>query len=194
MNDGTVLMWDLAQETWPKTLIAKDLGGKELDTLWADLASDARKAHRAIHVLAASPAQAVPFLKEHLQPAAEVETKRLAKLLSDLDDEAFAVRQDAAKELTQLSEQIEPALRRVLQGKPPLEVRKRIEVILKEARPVPSRATLRTLRAVRVLERIDTPETRCVLRKLAGGVAGAPETREAKAALERLARPPATTP
>jgi WD40 repeat protein len=194
MDDGTVLTWDLAPETWPKTLVAKDLGRKELDALWADLAGDARKAHRAIHVLAATPAQSVPFLKEHLQPAAEVETKRLAKLLSDLDDEAFAVRQDAAKELTQLSEQIEPALRRVLQGKPSLEVRKRIEVILKEARPVPSGATLRSLRAVRVLERIGTPETQGILRKLAGGAARAPETREAKAALERLARPPATTP
>jgi hypothetical protein len=51
---------------------------------------------------------------------------------------------------------------------------------------VPPAATLRVLRGIQVLERIGTAEARGVLRDLASGAA-ARETREAKAALERLA-------
>ena len=46
---------------------------------------------------------------------------------------------------------------------------------------------LRMVRAVEVLEDIGTPEARAVLEHLAAGVAEARRTREAKAALARLA-------
>jgi hypothetical protein len=42
------------------------------------------------------------------------------------------------------------------------------------------------LRAIEVLERIGTPGAQELLRKLAGGAAAARQTREAKAALQRL--------
>jgi hypothetical protein len=45
---------------------------------------------------------------------------------------------------------------------------------------------LRTLRAVAVLERAGTPESRRLLETLAEGVPGAWLTREAKAACDRL--------
>jgi hypothetical protein len=90
-----------------------------------------------------------------------------------------------------MGEQIEPALRRVLEGKPSLEVRNRVRAVLEALRGVPPAATLRTLRAIRMLEATGTPEARRVLRALAGGAAGARETREAQTALERLARQPA---
>src|SRR5262249_53767735 len=70
-GDGTVLVWDLA---------AGAAAARDLSTLWADLAGeDARKAYRAIHGLAAVPAQAVAYLKEHLRPVPEVEPRRLER-------------------------------------------------------------------------------------------------------------------
>jgi hypothetical protein len=53
---------------------------------------------------------------------------------------------------------------------------------------------LLTLRAIEVLEHIDTPEARQLLRRQAGGAAEARLTREAKAALERLAKRSSTKP
>jgi hypothetical protein len=70
-----------------------------------------------------------------------------------------------------------------------LEARKRIEELLegvREAAVAPE--NLRNLRAVETLEHIGTPEAREVLKLLANGAAAARLTREAKAALERLAR------
>ena len=51
------------------------------------------------------------------------------------------------------------------------------------------RETLRSLRAVGVLEDIGSREARAVLEPLAGGADGARLTREVKASLERMGRP-----
>jgi len=122
-----------------------------------------------------------------LQPVAAVDAQRVKKLLADLDSERFAVRDAATKELTAMGEQLEPALRRVLESKPSLEVRNRVQAIQASLRGVPSIPTLRTLRAIRALEDIGTTEARQILRKLADGATGARETREANKALDRLA-------
>ena len=52
----------------------------------------------------------------------------------------------------------------------------------------PSPETIRTIRAMMVLERIRTPEAKNALEMLAKGAPGARETEEAKASLERLTR------
>jgi hypothetical protein len=180
LGDGTVLVWDLAPQA---------AAAKELQALWADLAGDdARKAYRAVHGLVAAPAQAVAYLKNHLQPVSEVEPQRVERLLADLDSDKFAVREAASKELAALGERVEPVLRRALKGSPPVEVRRRVEALLDALTGLPPRDTLRAVRAIGVLERVGTPEARQVLRTLAGGLASARQTREAKEALARLAR------
>jgi WD40 repeat protein len=186
MMDGTVLVWELTPETWPKTDLPQQLDRRQLDAAWIDLAGDARKAHRTIYTLAGVPKQALPFLADHLRPVAAVEAKRVEKLLTDLDSDQFAVREVATKELTDMGRQIESALHRVLENKPSLEMRNRVRAIQESLRGIPPAATLRTLRAIRVLEMIGTEEARQLLRKLADGAAGVRETHEAKAALQRL--------
>ncbi len=186
MNDGALLVWDVPARRVKAA--AKTPDGKTLETLWSDLTGDAGGAHRAIAALTATPAQSVPFLADRLRPAAAVEAKRLTKLRADLDSEQFPVREAAAEQLLQLSDDIEPTLRRFLQEKPSLEARRRLETILASDRPVPRAATLRTLRAIRVLESIGTAEARKILSNLAEGAAEARTTRAAKSALERLAR------
>jgi hypothetical protein len=69
-----------------------------------------------------------------------------------------------------------------------LEVRQRIKQILDKLDPAADAERLRALRALQVLEYIGTPEAREHLRRLAKGVAHAQLTREAAAALERLAK------
>jgi WD40 repeat protein len=184
MDDGTILIWDVParrQPAHPRKL-------ESLETLWTALAGEARKAHVAVYALAETPAATVPFLADRLKPTAGIDAKLLAKLLADIDSDQFSLREAAQQQLTQLRDDIEPALRRFLDSKPTLEARRRIEAILATPRPVPPTATLRELRCIRVLEAIGTAEARQLLRKLAGGAAGARVTREAKAALQRLER------
>jgi RNA polymerase sigma factor (sigma-70 family) len=181
LQDGTILVWDLARET---------ATAQDLVSLWADLAGDsAPKAYRAVHGLAAVPAKAVPYLKVHLRPIQEAEPQRVERLLADLDSDTFAVRQSAAKELFALGQRVEPALREALKAKPTEEVRRRIQQLLDRfVRELPAGESLRALRAVDVLERIATVEARRVLEELARGAPAARLTREAHASLLRLAK------
>jgi HEAT repeat protein len=124
-------------------------------------------------------------LKDHLHPVVAADAKRLATLLADLDSEQFTVRDKAARELERLGESALPALKKAQEESTSAEVRRRVEQLLAKEQSSPH---LREARAVEVLEHIATPETRELLRKLAEGVPEARLTREAKAALERLAQ------
>jgi hypothetical protein len=77
-------------------------------------------------------------------------------------------------------------IRIVLKGKIPLETRRRLEQILKHLSLVPTPESVRTIRAIMVLERIGSADAQGVLATLADGAPGARETEEAKASLERL--------
>jgi WD40 repeat protein len=185
MAEGDILIWDLAPSKWPVPRPPGDLDNKRLDALWSDLASDARRAYRAIGILTAMTPQTVPFLKDRLRPTA-VDVKRIEKLLADLDGDQFETREAASRELARMRYRAEPMLRRALEKKPSPEARRRLQAILSGPNR-PLAEDLRTLRAIAVLERIGTLEARLILEKLADGTA-ARETREAQAALQRLQR------
>ena len=69
------------------------------------------------------------------------------------------------------------------------EVRRRVVVLLKKLEGAkPSPKTIRTLRAVEVLEKIGTEPARQLLQKLAAGAPAARVTREAAAAAKRLTK------
>ena len=65
---------------------------------------------------------------------------------------------------------------------------------MKNLPDVPDPETIRTLRAIIVLERIGTPEARSVLETLGRGAPGSRETEESKASLQRLIRQAAKVP
>lgn len=131
-----------------------------------------------------TPSWTIAYLKQRLQPVPELDPKRVAQMIDDLDSEQFAVREAAMKELAALGKRVQPALRQALKDKPSLEVRKRLQGLL-APQGVPTGEVLRVLRAIWVLERIGTAEARQLLQKLASG-AMTPQTRAARAALERL--------
>jgi hypothetical protein len=193
LMDSTVLVWDLERKEWHAGMTVQDLDGRDLERLWNDFAGeDGGKANQAVWTLAAAPAKAIPFLKDHLRPVSPVDAKQLQRLIDDLDSAQFAVREAAGKKLASFGEQAEPALRRAFEGKPSLEARKRLEALHADAEIagrglVRSAEVLRTLRAIRALEAIGTAEARQVLQRLADGDPAARTTRQAKGALRRLA-------
>jgi hypothetical protein len=109
--------------------------------------------------------------------------------MTDLDSDQFAVRAKATTELEQWSELAEAALRKALADQPSLEVRRRVQLLLERLDgPITSPERLRAMRAVEVLEHIDTPEARRLLEQLARGAPAALLTKEAKASLGRLVK------
>ena len=154
---------------------------------WQDLAGDAPRAHRALWGLINVPAQAVPLLGERLRPAAALQADELKNLVQDLNSSQFARREAASRRLAEIGEEADPTLRQALATQPSAETRRRLERILSGQRPIPSPELLRSLRALQVLEAIGDEPARRVLSKLAEGASGSPLTREAQAALDRLA-------
>src|SRR5262249_26028963 len=188
--DGTVLVWDVTGMLKNGRLPSVALKPDELEPLWQELMDeDARNAHEAVWRLAAAGPQAVPFLRERLHPVPAADLKRVARLIADLDHDSFAVRDRATEELAGPGEGGQEPLRQGLAGRPSVEARVRLQRLLKPlGDPLPPPERLRPLRALAVLEQAGTPEAKQVLEALARGSAGAPLTREAKAALERLTK------
>jgi hypothetical protein len=188
-QDTTVLIWDALNVSGEAPAAAK-FSARDLETLWADLAgADAVRAYGAIRAMVAAPAQSVPFLERRLQAVAGPSRKHLARLITDLDDDEFAVREKASRALEKLGSRAWPALRRVLAGGPSLEVRRRAEKLLKKAEPfLPiQQEELRAWRAIEVLERIGTTAARAALEGLARQ-SSTVSAHDARAAVERLRR------
>jgi RNA polymerase sigma factor (sigma-70 family) len=189
LADGTALVWDLTPSFHRGEALANNPGEKELAAWWTDLASDdAKRAYAAIWRLSESPETAVAFLRRRLKPATDADLKEIRRHIADLDSDTFAVREKAFKHLAMLGDAAEPALRRTLENKPSVEVRRRIQLLLEKlGEQLPSGEALRTLRALEVLEHTGAAGRR-LLHELAMGAEGARLTREAAAALTRLNR------
>jgi hypothetical protein len=184
--DGTVLLWDL-----PIVLSRLEaVDAKTVESMWATLeGADAGRAWELIWRLAESPDQALPALRERLKPIAALSVEQVRPLIADLDHEEFARREQAMKRLRELGPQAEAALQAASKGNLSAEQRQRIEEILAAIADPKSALTptaVAELRALRILERIQTPEARRLLKELAGGAESAPLTREARDALERI--------
>jgi RNA polymerase sigma factor (sigma-70 family) len=193
--DSTALVWDLTPGLRRAADLRKARGRLDPEQLWSDLAgADAGKAHAAVWALSAAPEEALRLLKARLKPVERVDPERIRRLLADLDSREFTVRQAAARALKQIGDQAEPQLRAALEGKPSLELRRRIKEILDRPRIPPAPESIRCLRALQVLEQVGTPEALRLLQAHARGAPGARETRAAQAALERLARRAPLTP
>jgi RNA polymerase sigma factor (sigma-70 family) len=193
-RDGTLLVWDAASFQQEKRPQAAPLAADEERRCWEDLAgTDAGRAARALDRLRSGPARAVALVSQHVRPAVAPDAAKLAASIKDLDSGDFNVRRQAAAELAKLGDLAEPALKKALEAGPSPEVKKRVEELLDKLQaeePDSSGEMLRGLRAVELLERLADSEADRLLRALSEGAAGAPLTREARAALQRRGGPP----
>jgi hypothetical protein len=171
-----------------KTRPGKDLQPVELAALWNQLAdSNPRLALNATWALADGGDKVSRFLGGRLQ-AIRVRPERTAKLINDLDDEEFSIREAAHQELKRYNKAVEAPLRSAANKPKSLEVRRRLERLLAsiDEAVVSSKETLQVLRAIAVLEYIGTVEAKAVLQRLAAGAPLARQTLEARTALARL--------
>ncbi len=189
-RDGTVLIWDLLSPG-KKATESPTSNSQELETLWNRLAdSDASRAYQAVCTLIAHPKETVQFLDTRLKPVV-VDFQQIDRFIRNLDDNSFDVRKTATEELGKMEEAPEPKLRQILAGKASLEIRRRVEDLLKEIdrnKREPSPQQLQALRAVEVLEHIGTSEAKAILERLAQGTPGLRLTHHAQASLERFTK------
>jgi hypothetical protein len=117
----------------------------------------------------------------------------MAKLIVELDDDTFAVRTRAARELAKLGPLAETQLRDALKIAESPEARQQMRRLLDRltdlrARPIVVPTVVRWLRVVQALEMIGTAEARGCLERIAKQAVSAPERRAAQAAIDRLDR------
>jgi dipeptidyl aminopeptidase/acylaminoacyl peptidase len=199
-SDGKMLIRDITAVTRTLRQPGEALPAAKLESHWRSLGNtNPYPAYRAIFTLGLVPNQTMPLFKERLEPFAELmDRDRVGKLVNDLNDDSFAVRDKARKDLEKMGALVEPLLKKSLTGAlPSLEMRRLMERILDKIKADQSAAStdmLRALRSVAVLETIGSPEAKHLLEKFARGMPESTVTQESKAALERLARRPVETP
>jgi hypothetical protein len=183
-GDTTALVWDLAGARRHGKISAADR-----DRAWADLASDdAKTAYSALGIFVAAKQDGIADLKKRLRFDA-VDERRVLRCIDDLNSDRFGDREQATRDLEQLGELAEPALRRVLIKNPSLEVRRRVTNLLEKLdRVLLTGDAVRTWRTIEILEGLGTPEARETLRTIARSSATARLKQEAQAALERLSQ------
>jgi WD40 repeat protein len=187
-RDGTILIWDLSSEI-DRRPTPPQADAKQVEQWWTALAGDdAKQAHAAIWGLIGAPERTLPLFRDRLRPAESPPAEKLKQLIGALDSEEFAKRNAANKELAKFEELAEPAMREALKEDVSAEKRKRLEKLVDITLIVRTPERLRQLRALEVLEQVGTPKARQFLAKLAQGTPEARQTREAKAALQRLER------
>jgi WD40 repeat protein len=182
-DDFSVLIWDLGALF--RSLPAGRPGTQGPPRLWEDMADrDAGVAQRALWRLAATPGME-SYLAGQLVPRVPGQFR---EWLRDLNSDEFTTREKAEKDLGNAGEAAVPALEAALAGAVDLELRRRLERLL---RPLERDGllALRRHRTLLALEARGTGEARRLLRRLAAGEALARLTQEARAALRRLEAP-----
>jgi WD40 repeat protein len=185
-RDTTALVWDLNDFLSTQPTPAVELSERRIEALWSDLDGPAPQAYDALQILRRAPRQLVPYLRGRIRPM-KID---YACLIRDLDSDEFPVRQKASEQLADYGRVAEKPLREALKNRPTLEVRRRIEELLVQIDDAADviRAAPREIRCLELLESIGSAEACRVLQTLAGGIAEAELTQEAKASLRRLTR------
>jgi hypothetical protein len=185
-TDATVKVWDGHRRLKLAPIKSE---AAELVRLFKDLRSETEiKGSRAVLALLASSDQVLPILKTLLPQGQKPDIALVDKLVGELADSRFKVRDHARKELAAMGQSIRPELQRWLKKKLDLEAQLRVEQLLArllEEKLQPDQRLL-TKRAVVLLERIGTPEAIGILEGLLYGLPVDEIIADAQAALARL--------
>ena len=98
-DDGTALVWD----PYYSAASEKELTSSILNDLWMKLADpDAATAYGSMRRFRASPEKSLPYLEKAVLQLLQGDLDRIDLLIRQLDDDRFAVRERATKELIRI--------------------------------------------------------------------------------------------
>ncbi len=179
-RNGTVLVWDVSKTRKDRLRV---YWNRPIEEQWERLRQQETLswAHESVWELISFPKKSLPVLEKHLRPVKAVDLKLLPKLLQELNSEKFRVRAKATKRLEAYNEHAIPFLRKELAKSHPLEIQIRLRKLLQKALRIPPKE-LQVLRAIEVLEHINTKRSKRILQSLAKG---APSSRITLAASGR---------
>src|SRR5262245_613713 len=190
-GDAVALIWDVAAIRAKLPTFSVLLDQSQCESKWAALAdTNGERVLEAVRVLAGDPKSAVAMLNDRVKLVPGPDEQRIARLIAELDDAKFAVRQRAKRELEQLGDPAVPALQKAAATSASAEVRRTAQRILDGlGTRIPGPDEIRLFRVIEVLEMCGTVEARALLQRLATGAPSSTLTEEAKAALDRLDKP-----
>jgi hypothetical protein len=152
---------------------------------WADLADhDTAVGFRGMQYFAGRPAAAVEVFRTKVPPAAAVNEDRVRLLAAGWGDGSFAEREKTTQALRPFAGRARAVFEELAATDPSAEVRARSARLLADAATYTAEE-LRAVRAVEVLDWVDTPEGRAVIDAWAAGAAGDVLTDEARASQKR---------
>ena len=185
--DLTALVWDISLVGYSSKNTAPLNPDDQLKAWDKLLEADARISYEAMTILSSHPKITVALIRTKVTPATTgPDDATLDRLVAELGAAKFAVRERTTRELDQLGEAAVPGMRQRLAKTPPLETHLRIMRFLNKHDPTTlTPLHLREIRALEILEQVDTPESRSVLTLLAQGDSNARLTRAAVASLAR---------
>jgi WD40 repeat protein len=180
--DTTLLLWEISSDVLSGKVREVSLSEDELKRNWELLAQGSlTESSIAVQRLALAPDQVIPLIRKNIRP---IHKKEIRALLTRLESDRFAEREEATRQLAQLSAFVEPSLRQALRERPSLDKARRIKNLLRSSRWQNRSEYVRALRAVQVLEMIGKERAARVLKILASGAPEVELTRRARAALE----------
>ena len=170
-RDTTTLIWQTL-EVWRQSAKPPRQWNEETVRHYWELLGDgdAGKAYQALALLALAPDATVPFLKSRLHPVTDKTRPAIMKLIKDLDDDAFAVREAAVSKIAEYgSAALEPVRQALATASP--KATKNLDMTLERIR---EQILPREERTIQLLEWIGNEEARQLLRTLASGTTDAP--------------------
>jgi WD40 repeat protein len=187
-DDATILLWDVHVRLAKAEYFDLRLAAKEVESLWRELARpETERAYAAMVRLSRAPHAALSVFQERFLPASASEAAQIRAWIAELESDKYKVREQATTALAQLGDFAQLALEKVLDTRPKLETRRRVELLLdKIDKQPPSPQRLQQERALLVLQWIGTPEAKRLLEALAQGAPETWLTEQAKAACWRM--------
>ena len=187
-SNATAMVWELPP---PKKLTR--LASMTDESAWGDLGHpNATRAYRVMLHLIASPDAAVRLFADRLKPPPPLEAGRIDRLVAELNDDDFKVRERATRELRDIGTPALDALKKATRGTS-LEAKRRASGLLRLLEPsdaiAPDRLrAIRAFRAVEILERIGTPAARTALETILKSKFDAPLEAAVRKSLLRMTR------